>query len=295
MNLISRGEVWSLALFVADRPFDPDWEFDQPIKLFNSARPRLLHAMPDTQADPFLLTDNDFLYVFFERKYLGGVGKIACMRSRDLNSFEDFGIVLSEPHHLSFPFAFRHGSATYLAPESSKAGELNLYRFNKLPDEIIKARRLIEGTYVDPFLLQQKDKWYLFATSEDGLEVFVADDLLTGTFHRHPKSPIASDARYSRSAGGPITIGNQLVRVAQDCSRRYGENVSLIEICCLTPDDYSERLTKQHLFKLNYSWNTKGTHHLSVAEFKGATVVAVDGRHPDFWPNKFLRRLPHRR
>ena len=60
---------------------------------------------------------------------LARLGKIACWKTNDLKSFEYCGVVLSEPHHLSFPFVFRSGDRVYMLPETEQAGELTLYRF----------------------------------------------------------------------------------------------------------------------------------------------------------------------
>ena len=153
-------------------------------------------------------------------------------------------------------------------------------------------RRIAEGRYVDPILIEHDEHWYLFATSKAGLELFVSPDLLTGEFKIHPASPITADPRYRRSGGGPIWMDGRLLRVAQDCSRNYGENVSLIEITQLTPDTYEEKPLVSSWFERGDFWNRDGAHHLSVAQFKGQTVIAVDGKHRDYWINKFLPK-PH--
>jgi len=259
-----------------------------PIKLFNSKRLRVVGAQPHTQADPFLFVDGETLFVFYEQMYRGSVGKIACWKTNDLKTFEYCGVVLSEAHHLSFPFVFREEGSVYMLPETEQAGQLTLYRFDALPGPLTKVRSLCTGQYADPILIKHHGQWYLFATSDAGLELFVAPDLLTGEFRSHPKSPITSDPRYRRSAGGPIRMGAGWLRVAQDCSRSYGDNISLIEITQLTPDVYEERLLMSSWFERGDFWNRDGAHHLSVAQFKGQTVIAADGKHRDYWINKFL-------
>ncbi len=287
-NLFRRASLWSFAIYASPQPFALDLKLEPPLKLFNSKRPRLLGAQPHTQADPFLFVDGETLFIFYEQMHIGAVGKIACWKTNDLKSFEYCGVVLSEPHHLSFPFVFRVGGSVYMLPESEQAGQLTLYRFESLPRPLTKVRTLCAGRYTDPILIQHDEHWYLFATSKAGLELFVASDLLTGEFKSHPDSPITTDPRYSRSGGGPIRMDGGWLRVAQDCSRNYGENVSLIAITQLTPDAYEERLLVSSWFERGDFWNRDGAHHLSVTQFKGKTVIAADGKHRDYWINKFL-------
>jgi len=287
-NFFKRSPLWSFAIYATQTPFAADLTLGRPLKLFNSKRLRLLGSGPHTQADPFLLVDGETLFIFYEQMYPGSVGEIACWKTNDLKAFENCGVVLSEPHHLSFPFVFREGDSVYMLPESKRARQLTLYRFDSLPGPLTKVRTLCNGEYADPILIKHNEHWYLFATSSAGLELFVAPDLLTGEFRSHPKSPITGDPRYCRSGGGPIRMGGSWLRVAQDCSGNYGDNVSLIEITQLTPDVYEERLLISSWFERGEFWNRDGAHHLSVTQFKGKSVIAADGKHRDYWINKFL-------
>ncbi len=292
-DLFRGNSLWSFAIYATPKPFALDLKFQQPQKLFNSRRLRLFGTGPHTQADPFLLVDHDTLFVFYEQMYPGSVGKIACSKTSDLKTFEDCGVVLGEAHHLSWPFVFRADGNVYMVPESQRAGQVNLYRFEALPGPLTRVRTLLEGEYADPILIRQDGQWYLFATSGAGLELFMAEDLITGEFKPHPKSPIVTDPRYSRSGGLPIPMGQRWVRVAQDCSRNYGDNVSLIEIARLTPNDYEERLLVSSFLERKDFWNCDGAHHLSVTQFNGQTVIAADGKHRDYWINKFLPTTGH--
>ena len=54
----------------------------------------------------------------------------------------------------------------------------------------------------------------------------------------------------------------------------------------LTRDRYEEELVVDDYFELEESWNMRGGHHFSIADFQGQTVIAVDGKHDDFLINK---------
>ena len=287
-NYLAGGLIWSFGIYVTPAPFDPGMKLQEPVALFNSKRLRLLGGGPHTQADPFLLVKNGTLFIFYELVHPGSVGRIACMRTEDLLHFEDCGVVLAEPHHLSFPYVFEATGETYMVPESKKSGRLSLYRFVAVPKPLTRIRTLIRGEFADPVLTWREGRWYLFATSEAGLELFVSEDLLDGEFKVHPMSPIVTDARYRRCGGATIETGGMLVRVAQDCSLTYGANVSLMEIVTLTPDDYAERLIVSNFFERKDFWNSEGAHHLTVTQFRGETVIAADGKHRDYWVNTLL-------
>jgi hypothetical protein len=280
--------LWSFALYAIDGPFSATTRLEEPLKLFNSRRLRLFGASPHTQADPFLITHGGALFIFYERMLPRCRGELACMKTTDLETFENCGVILRQTTHLSWPFVFKSNRQIYLVPESSAANEVALYAFLDFPHKPQKVRLLLSGSYTDPILVQHKGIWYLFATSSRGLELFVARDFLSDEFKPHPCSPVSCDARYSRSGGPPFLIDNKLIRIAQDCSHSYGQNVSLIQVERFTPNDYVERLLVADFFDRRYFWNRDGAHHLSVTEFKGKTVIAADGRHRDHWLNKLL-------
>lgn len=290
-SLVKRSPVWSFAIYASDRPFSTDFDLDDPIKIFSSRRLRLFGSHPHTQADPFLFVDGQTLYVFYEQMQRGSVGKVACMKTSDLKTFENCGVILDQPHHLSWPFVFRADDAAYMLPESGSAGEVALYRFEALPAPLTKVRTILTGKYADPVLFEHGGMWNLLATSDAGLELFQASDFLIGEFRPHPGNPLSTDPRYRRSGGNILHLDGRMLRVAQDCSRSYGENISLIEICRLTPDEYSEKVVAPSFLKRRADWNRDGGHHLSVATFKGQTVIATDGKRSDYWLNKILGRL----
>lgn len=293
-NALAPGKgipLWSFALYRQDQPFSPHQRLGRPVRVFNSRRLRLSGRHPHTRADPFVVAHGEWLTVFYEHMAPKGVGKIAGLRTRDLESFEPLGILLDEPHHLSFPFVFGHAGEMFMMPEARASGEVALYRFTDFPHGLRKLRTLVARPLADPFLLRHDGLWFLFATSSEGLEIHFADDPVTGIFRPHPRNPIVTDRRYCRSGGGPIALPGQLLRVAQDCSVRYGDNIHLIAINTLSPHDYAEELVVADFFERSEPWNRDGAHHLSVTAFGDATVIAADGKHEDRFVNRLFARL----
>lgn len=235
-----------------------------------------------TYADPFLFCEGEDLYLFVETQVLSEHGKISAYASHGGKDFEHIGIVLEEPFHLSYPNVFRIGDKIYMIPESQGSDAVRLYEFLDFPRNLVFRRELLIGKYADPSPFLKDGIWYMFATSSRGLELFFSDDLVAGDLTPHPANPITQDARYRRCGGVPFDIGARLIRPAQDCSRRYGENLSLMEIESLSPETYRERLHQAELFEKQEYWNRWGGHHISICDYDGRTAIAVDGQSEDY-------------
>ncbi|TFI56717.1 hypothetical protein E2493_18740 [Sphingomonas parva] len=255
---------------------------ERRIRLFDSRRVRRGSRHRHTQADPCLFVNGSELYVFYEVQECSEVGYIAACRTRDLVHFEDLGPVLRRNDHISYPHVLKVGDDVFMLPETKEAGEVALYRFTAFPSGLTRARRLIAGPYTDPTLFRTPERWWLFATGPHGLELFSAEDLASGDFVPHPMNPICTDARLSRCGGAIVELDGRLFRPAQAFHFGDGGNLRLLEIGELSPSRYAESDWAPELFTLNEPWQSRGAHHLSLACFAGRTIVAVDGRHPDF-------------
>lgn len=286
--ILNSNLVWGVALYARSEKFSFLDKLGDNIKLFGSRRLRISVRHVHTRADPFLFVFNNELYLFYESMSVNEVGCIAAYKTEDLINFDYLGVVLKEPHHLSYPFVFEHESSIFMIPESGSSGEVVLYRFENFPLKLKKIRVLLKGNFFDSSIVFKDGMWYLFTTSHYGLEIYFTKDLEHGDFSSHPHNPITNDPRYSRCGGQPVVISGSTYRIAQDCSIKYGGNINILRILELTPDKYREERTCEGYFDCTEKWNAEGGHHLSIAIFRGQTVVAVDGRQRDFFVNKIL-------
>jgi hypothetical protein len=71
------------------------------------------------------------------------------------------------------------------------------------------------------------------------LEVYHAEGL-TGTWVPHAANPILIDASLSRPAGAFIEHGGQILRPVQNCSRGYGDAITLCRIDALGPSEFAQ-------------------------------------------------------
>ena len=228
-------------------------------------------------ADPFLVPADGKLFLFVEAEPTGGPGRIDVYSTDDGVAWTRQGTCLSERHHLAYPFVFSIGPDFYLIPHASSSGEVPLYQFHDFPFGVQKVRTLLRGTFSDSSAIKSGGIWYLFTTSEAGLQIFYTDDLREGVLKPHVSNPIVSDAVFARCGGGVICFGGELFRLGQDCSQRYGGNLQLFKVEELSPTVYSEKLVHPGLLRPTARWNRQGGHHVSIAPFQGKTFVAVDG------------------
>ena len=279
-DIFRRNSIWNMALYVQPKCDLPP--AGEPRKLFLNKKlwrgPKHVH----TRADPFLYVHQGELFLLNEAMAANGPGWIEGYKTKDLITFNSLGVILREPGHLSYPFVFGIGSDVFMIPESVYAQEVRLYRFENFPNRPRKVRSLLIGDYVDTSPIKVDNSWFIFTTSlAGGLELFFTDDIVNGVLTPHPKSPITTDPRFRRCGGVPINLNGKLYRLAQNCARTYGGNLTLMEIRAISRTEYEESPVNEDIFNLDQRWNSEGSHHASVARFHEQTVVAVDGKQLD--------------
>lgn len=271
-------DPWFLALPSAQAPLDPDAPKIAAVSALVAPQGRYW-------ADPCLVDDAGRRLLFVEEYgYRDSKGVIVCLALHTDGSAERLGIALDEPHHLSYPQAFRWNGAWYMTAEAGAARRAWLYRASSFPLFWEPVAELLGGCLcVDPTLHHHDDgHWYLFAgVSESGagntcdeLFLFVSDSL-TGPYRPHPANPIVRDVRGARPAGRLFPHNGRLIRPAQDCTPDYGAAIVFNEVLELSPTRYRERA----LSHLDSSWmpGLWGCHTYSAAA--GAEVVDARG-HP---------------
>ena len=258
------------------------------LKQFNSRAARFSFGHFHTRADPFLFCHEDSLYIFYEGQEIDGDGCIFAGRTTDLKTFEDLGLVMAGPCHLSYPQVFRVGDDIFMVPETYDAEEIALYRFSAFPRGLVHHRQLKVGMYADPTLHFENGRWWLFATSDRGLELFSASDILADEFVPHPLNPVCADPARSRCAGHIIHINGASFRPAQPAQVGDGSFFSMVRIEELTTTSYRERSHSPIFAGTKMPWQERGSHHISLATLNGRSVVAVDGRQSDLLINTLV-------
>jgi len=239
-------------------------------------------------ADPFMIRVKGTWYMFFEVLNLQSKkGEIALATSADARRWAYQQVVLKEPFHLSYPYVFEWHNELFMVPETFETNTIRLYKGDPFPLRWSYVKTLISGKdYVDPSLVQYRDRWWLFASS--GLHTFRAENLhlfsannLIGPWQEHPCSPvIRGNMKIARPGGRVIIYQNRLIRFTQDCSETYGRQVHAFEVTELTPDRYVERMVCEEpiLKPAKHGWNEMGMHHIDAHQLPdGSWLACVDG------------------
>lgn len=239
----------------------------------------------DFVADPFALRVDGRWFLFYEvfdvRRQLGHVEVSV---SDDLRRWEHLGRVLREPFHLSYPHVFRADDEIWLLPEAWESGSVRLYRAVDFPTRWEHVADLLHGpALLDPTPFTFAGRWWLFADTDPEaaagtLRLFTAPELL-GPWSEHPASPVVrDDPRHARPAGRVVPVDGRLLRVAQDCSVRYGGAVHARRIDRLDERTYAESpLAEPLLAGSGDGWNATAMHHVDLHHVDDEWVAFVDG------------------
>lgn len=198
-------------------------------------------------ADPFIIfTDNKY-YIFFEefiyKKNKGHISFFIIDQKGDLSKPQT---ILTRPYHLSYPFVFNYDKEYYMIPESSENNTIEVYKCLEFPQKWEFYKILMNNVVAtDSTLFYYDNKWWLFTTimtkkNESELCLFYSDHPLSEKWIPHPKNPIVSGNKGSRSAGRIFEENGIIKRPAQDSSKGYGYGVIFYQINTINETDYQE-------------------------------------------------------
>lgn len=242
-------------------------------------------------ADPFLFEYKGKLYLFYESKGLYTPGVLMMTSTSDLAHWSKPVVVLEEPFHLSYPWVFEEEGKVYMIPETGQDGSIRLY---EATDDSLSSFRLVKKLleqpekieirmgYGDSSIYKKDGKYYLMTMLQyrepvNVLELYISDKL-EGPYTVHPCSPITISNKVGRDAGCWIEHQGKLLRVSQDCTHRYGDNVHVSEITKLSPTEYEETILKEKILPADIPFYKEGGHQFNVINFKGKWIVATDAK-----------------
>jgi hypothetical protein len=248
-------------------------------------RERVSDVEAEFVADPFMVWAGENWHLFFEIENLGrGKGEIGLATSANLSDWRYQGRVLSEPHHVSYPYVFAHDGRWYMVPETAEGGGVFLYEAMNFPRGWIVRKQLLKGdALVDPSLFHYRERWWMFVETSgndrcDMLSLFHAEEL-AGPWIEHPRSPVVRDDPVSARPAGRVVIADRNpIRFCQDCSGSYGRSVTAFEVTDLNERSYSERCLGVVLAPGAGSPFQYGIHHIDAMKKGESWIACVDGR-----------------
>lgn len=227
------GVVHSPVASFLDPDFRPDVEWLPP--------PRSLEYL----ADPFGVLYEGRLHVMcerFDRRMQSG--SIWMLEWPVGGGFARSTPVLRLNGHASYPYLLEEGGKVYCVPETSRAGEVGLYRADRFPFDWRRVGTLLQGfPGVDNTLFRHEDRWWLLSTTSevpDGKLYAWYADRIEGPWSPHPENPVKQDLSSARPGGTPFVADGALYRPAQDCSKSYGARIVINKVLELTPKRFRE-------------------------------------------------------
>jgi len=224
-------------------------------------------------ADPFVWRQDGLDVCFVEDfDYRSGKGKISAYKI-DANRYEELGVALEEPFHLSYPYLFEADGALYMCPETHAAGDIRIYKCTNFPLQWTLHQVLMRDvSAADTNLFAHDNRWWMLTNMDSAgmddhsseLHAFYADRFDSTAWIAHPMNPIIFDSAQARN-GGMILDKGALHRVFQTQGFDvYGAAMGIAEITTLTPDAYHEKVIAR--MTPNYFSNLRGTHSYSFSK-----------------------------
>jgi hypothetical protein len=283
-----RHDQWNIGII--DRPIEESLAMSVPDVRWLPATPRA-----ELRADPFGTLHGGRSTIFCEYfSYRDNRGYIVAMDADAPDVSITVRIGPEKPVHLSYPYLLEEGGKLWCIPESSAAGEVAMYEFERFPDVCVRAATLIAGRgLADATLFAHQERWWLAASdvAEKGanseLHLWYAD-APGGPWRPHAGNPVKIDVRSARPGGTPFVVDGQLYRPAQDCSSTYGARIVINRVLALSPTEFCEEVAATVNPDPRGPYPA-GLHTLS--KFGARTLI--DGKRSIFVPAEFLRVLRH--
>lgn len=241
----------------------------------------------DFCADCFLFPYNGNLYLFYETVNRDRKGILGCFVYNG-SDWENLGVVMEQPWHLSYPQVFEDNGTVFMIPEQSDLGRGNvsLYRAVDIPMKWEKVKTLIEKPFADSTLLRRDGRYYLACYTiprHESAELWHSNSLL-GPWEKHPQSDnIHQDARYRRCGGSFIEENGTLYRIAQDCHDGYGVRLYKIPVLRINAFEYEEGEPIPFLSEKDYP-KEDGKHTYNRVNFNGDVFACYDTKKFVFKP-----------
>ena len=188
------------------------------------------------QADPFIVYKDEKYFIFYEElkfEDYHGYLKAAELDIENGKLVND-QIILKLENHLSFPNVFEENDTYYMIPECADSNHVDLFECIEFPYVWQKKQNLLENiSAVDTTPLKTNGAWYLFTSEiidgagcDDELSIYKSADLFNEPFTKLYDQPVITDVKNARMAGHFIQRDDEIIRVSQNCGKRYGHQAN---------------------------------------------------------------------
>lgn len=231
-------------------------------------------------ADPFVIENKGENFIFVEDAFFNdNKGRISVIKL-DEQKYDFLGVVLEEEFHLSFPFVFKDGNEIYMIPETSRNGDIRLYKSIEFPLKWEFERKLMSNVdAADTMLFKNEKTWFMFTNicsaklndHQSELHIFYSEDFKSGKWQPiESGNPVIFSPLKGRN-GGFFSHSGVLYRINQAHGQsHYGRSFNVNQIEVLSKDAYVEK--EVSLVEPNFKDFATSTHHFNANEH----VAVVD-------------------
>uniref|UniRef100_A0A0E0D4N2 Uncharacterized protein n=1 Tax=Oryza meridionalis TaxID=40149 RepID=A0A0E0D4N2_9ORYZ len=296
---------WSAGVFLGDSPFSLEpiehwgiskadgaaWPVANPVVTCADVEDA---GFPSSfVAKPFLFLQGDAIYMFFETKNpITSQGDIAAAVSEDAGvTWQQLGVVLDEEWHLSYPYVFTYKNKVYMMPESSKNGDIRLYRALDFPLKWELEKVLLEKPLVDSVIINFQGSYWLLGTDLSSygakqnreISIWYSKSPLS-PWIPHKQNLIHNTGKMlsTRNGGRPFIYNGNLYRVGKGQGGGSGHGIQVFKVEILKSNEFKEVevpfvINKQ--LKGRNAWNGARSHHLDVQQLPSGKlwIGVMDG------------------
>ena len=239
-------------------------------------------------ADPFPLMINNKLNILFETfNHKSGIGHISKFIFDEENNVFESKEVLKDGDHYSYPFIYTDSDNIYLIPEQMSKNDVSIYQIDPKSGDIINKKNILSNIKLsDPTIFYHNSKFWLFGTVEEIKLMAWYADTIDGPWFEHLNNPIKIDVSSSRNGGSVFYDNNNLIRLAQDCSKEYGSRIAVNQISELTEKTFYEKTIKYIEPQKNWKFN-EGLHTISHTK----KYVIIDAKRTVFLLQIMIRKI----
>ena len=170
---------------------------------------------------------------------------------------------------MSFPFIFEYLGDHYMCPETSRIGEIRLYKATQFPFQWNFYSTLMKSiSAADTMIFEMNGKWWMFTNIDRAglgthnleLHIYFSDSPLSNSWRPHKLNPIYQDSLIARN-GGLMKDATDTYRISQiQGFAQYGEGIRINRIVELNENEYTEVEVKRYVRE--FAKNSKGNHHM---------------------------------
>jgi hypothetical protein len=207
-------------------------------------------------ADPFVIKQNKFHYIFFEDyNLINKKGSISCIKVDKQNKVKHYNEIIKEKFHLSFPFIFKYNKNYFMIPEARESRSIRLYKCSKFPNKWKFFKKIMSHIdYVDPIIFKWKNSWILtFSKAKNEflynkLCVYTSKNPLSTNWKPLSSNPVIVSDIFGRNAGLIQESNKKIYRIGQAyLPGNYGAFISVNKILNISEKKYQEKKIKKIL------------------------------------------------